>query len=106
MAFEQVGVELEFKGRGVDEKGYVKSCTDAYAFTKGQEVVCVDPRYFRPTEVDVLIGDPTKAKEKLGWTPKYSLKEMIMEMVEADLDFFRREQLLINSGFQVARQHE
>lgn len=106
MAFEQVGVELEFKGEGVNEKGYVKSCTNEYAFTQGQQVVCIDPKYFRPTEVELLIGDPTKAKEKLGWEPKYTLKEMIEEMVQADIDAFKREQILINNGFAIARQHE
>jgi GDPmannose 4,6-dehydratase len=106
MSFQQVGVELEFKGEGVDEKGYVKSCTDEYAFNKGQEVVCIDPKYFRPTEVELLIGDATKAQQKLGWKPKYTLQQMVSEMVEADLESFKREQLLINSGFEVLRQHE
>jgi GDPmannose 4,6-dehydratase len=106
MSFEQVGVELEFKGEGVEEKGYVKSCTDEYAFTKGQEVVCIDPKYFRPTEVELLIADATKAQQKLGWTPKYTLQQMVNEMVQVDLESFKREQLLINSGFEVLRQHE
>jgi GDPmannose 4,6-dehydratase len=106
MSFEQVGIELEFKGEGVDEKGYVKSCTGEYAFTEGQEVVCIDPKYFRPTEVELLIGDAAKAQEKLGWKPKYSLQQMVSEMVQADLESFKREQLLINSGFEVLRQHE
>jgi GDPmannose 4,6-dehydratase len=106
MSFEQVGVELEFKGEGVDEKGYVKSCTGEYAFAGGQEVVCIDPKYFRPTEVELLIGDATKAQEKLGWKPKYTLQQMVNEMVQADLESFKREQLLINSGFEVLRQHE
>lgn len=106
MAFAQVGVEVEFRGEGVNETGVVKSCTDEYNFTVGQEIVKIDPRYFRPTEVDLLIGDATKAQEKLGWKPKYSLQEMITEMVEADLDKFKREQLLIKSGFDVARQYE
>jgi GDPmannose 4,6-dehydratase len=106
MAFEEVGVEVEFRGEGVNEVGIVASCTEEYAFSVGQEVVKIDPRYFRPTEVDLLIGDPTKAQQKLGWTPKYTLKEMITEMVEADLGSFKREQLLINNGFHVARQYE
>lgn len=106
MSFEQVGVELEFKGEGVEEKGYVKSCTKEYAFAKGQEVVCIDPKYFRPTEVDLLIGDPSKAQQQLGWKPKYTLQQMVSEMIEADLESFKREQLLINSGFEVLRQHE
>jgi GDPmannose 4,6-dehydratase len=106
MSFEQVGVELEFKGEGVDEKGYVKSSTGGYAFTIGQEVVCIDPKYFRPTEVELLIGDATKAQQKLAWEPKYTLQQMVREMMDADLESFKREQLLINSGFEVLRQHE
>src|SRR5215213_9673163 len=106
MAFGEVGVTLEFRGKGVDEKGFVSSCTDEYQFSVGQEVVCIDPKYFRPTEVDLLIGDPTKAKEKLGWTPKYTLKEMIAEMVEADLHSFSQEKILIDSGYHVHRQYE
>ena len=70
MAFEEVGVAIEFKGEGVNETGIVRSCTSEYAFKEGQEVVKIDPRYFRPTEVELLIGDPTKAQEKLGWTAK------------------------------------
>src|SRR5690606_38283014 len=85
MSFEQVGVELEFKGEGVNEQGIVKSTDGKYAFRQGQVIVKIDPRYFRPTEVDLLIGDPTKANEKLGWKPKYTLQEMIAEMVVADL---------------------
>jgi GDPmannose 4,6-dehydratase len=106
MTFEEVGVEIEFKGEGVNEVGIVRSCTNDYAFKVGQEVVKIDPRYFRPTEVDLLIGDPTKAQEKLGWKVKYSLSAMIAEMVKADLDAFKREQTLINNGFQVSRQYE
>jgi GDPmannose 4,6-dehydratase len=106
MSFEQVGVQLEFRGEGVDEKGYVKSCSDQYAFTEGQEVVCIDPKYFRPTEVELLIGDASKAQQKLGWKPKYTLEQMVREMVDTDLETFKREQLLINSGFEVLRQHE
>jgi GDPmannose 4,6-dehydratase len=106
MAFAEVGVEIEFKGEGVNETGVVASCNDEYLFKEGQEVVKIDPRYFRPTEVDILIGDAGKAREKLKWEPKHSLQEMIGEMVEADLESFKREQILINNGFIVARQHE
>lgn len=105
MAFQKVGVELEFKGTGVEEVGLVQSCTNEYAFKEGQEVVKIDPRYFRPTEVDILIGDATKAR-KLGWSPKYSLEDLVTEMVEADLHAFRQEKLLIDSGFNIARQYE
>ena len=106
MAFEKVGVELEFSGEGVNEKGYVKSCTGEYAFTEGQEVVCIDPRYFRPTEVDLLIGDPTKAKQKLNWQPKYTLRELVAEMVEADVQAFQREKMLAEAGFKIYTQYE
>lgn len=106
MAFAEVGVELEFKGEGVDERGYVKSCTPQYAFHVGQEVVAIDPRYFRPTEVDLLIGDPTKAMTKLGWKPKYDVKMLCAEMVAADLDLFKKEKLLKDAGFEVKNQYE
>jgi GDPmannose 4,6-dehydratase len=106
MSFEEVGVELEFTGTGKDEKGIVKSCTTEFAFTKGQEVVAVDPNYFRPTEVELLIGDATKAKEKLGWVPKYTLKEMVHEMVANDVQFFRKHKTLLEAGFHVLPQHE
>ena len=86
MAFAEVGIELSFSGEGVDEKGTVLSCKNpAYQLPVGKEVVAVDPAYFRPTEVDLLIGDATKAKEKLGWTPKYKLAELVKEMVATDL---------------------
>ena len=106
MAFAEVGAEIEFKGKGVNEVGYVSSCTSEYKFSVGQEVVKIDPRYFRPTEVELLIGDPSKANQKLGWQPKYSLKELVAEMVEVDVQAFKQEKLLIESGFNIARQFE
>jgi GDPmannose 4,6-dehydratase len=106
MAFEEVGVEIEFIGKGKEEKGIVRSCTDRFAFKTGQEIVAVDPNYFRPTEVDLLIGDATKAKEKLGWQSKYTLKEMIGEMVANDVEFFRKHKTLLEAGFHVLPQHE
>lgn len=106
MAFAEVGAEIEFKGEGVNEKGFITSCTSEYNFTPGQEVVKIDPGYFRPTEVELLIGDPTKANEKLGWKPAYDLKALVAEMVAADVQSFKQEKLLIESGFQVARQYE
>lgn len=106
LAFKEVGVEIEYKGKGVSEKGYVKSCTTAYSFKAGQEVIAVDENYFRPTEVDLLIGDATKAKEKLGWQPKHTLNEMISEMVSHDVEFFRKHKLLLEAGFKVLPQHE
>jgi GDPmannose 4,6-dehydratase len=106
MTFKELGVELEFKGEGKDEKGFIKSCNDKFGFTTGQEVVAVDPNYFRPTEVDLLIGDASKAKDKLGWQPKYTLQEMVKEMVDYDLELFRKQKLLLQAGFHVLPQHE
>lgn len=91
MAFEEVGIEIEFKGEGVDEKAYVVSCSNPdYQLPAGQLVMAIDPEYFRPTEVDLLIGDPTKAKTKLGWEPKYDLAGLVKEMVASDLKYVQR----------------
>ena len=104
MTFAELGAELEFKGSGKNEKGFIKSCDDSFSLKPGQEVVAVDPNYFRPTEVDLLIGDATKAKEKLGWQPKYTLHEMIKEMVAYDLELFRKHKTLVDAGFHVLPQ--
>ncbi len=97
MAFRELGVELEFKGHGVDETGVVSSLSNTeFAFKIGQVVLQIDPTYFRPTEVDLLIGDNTKAKTKLGWTPKYTLDMLVKEMVQADLEIFKKEKYLKN----------
>jgi len=86
MAFAEVGIEVAFSGEGVEETGTVVSCKNpAYQVAAGKQVVAVDPAYFRPTEVELLIGDASKAKSKLGWEPKYSLAELVKEMVAADL---------------------
>ncbi len=106
MAFAELGATIEFKGEGIGEVGFVSACSDEYGFMQGQEVLKIDPRYFRPTEVELLIGDPTKANQKLGWMPKYSLKELVAEMIQADLQAFKQEKILMDSGFQVARQYE
>lgn len=89
MAFSEVGIEIEFQGAGVDEIGVVKNCRDErYQVPVGQTVVSVDPVYFRPTEVELLIGDPTKANTQLGWQPEYTLQTMIAEMIQYDLKLF------------------
>lgn len=106
LAFEQIGVEIEFTGIGVNEKGYVKSCTNKYPLPIGKEVVAVDPKYFRPTEVELLIGDASKAKKQLGWIPQYGLSELCQEMVAADLALFTRDQVLKNAGFDVKKEFE
>ena len=92
IAFGRLGVEIEYKGEGVKERGFVASASkQEFNFTVGQELINIDERYFRPTEVDLLIGDPTKAKEKLGWEPKYDLRSMVIEMIDHDLDNARHE---------------
>jgi GDPmannose 4,6-dehydratase len=86
MAFAELGLALEFKGTGIDEKGFITACTNEdFKLATGKQVVSVDAAYFRPTEVELLIGDPAKAKEKLGWIPKYDLPALVKEMVAADL---------------------
>jgi GDPmannose 4,6-dehydratase len=107
MAFREIGVELEFKGRNDKETGTVKSSKNPdYLLPVGKEVVAVDPKYYRPTEVDLLIGNPTKAEKQLGWKPKYDLHMLVREMVEADIELFRREKLLKESGFAIRNQYE
>lgn len=107
MAFEEAGIEVEFIGEGVNEKGVIRSMEGHLtAVQPGQEVVAIDPRYFRPTEVDLLIGNPTKARTKLGWQPKYDLPALVKEMVHADLELFRREKLLKEAGFKIFSQYE
>ncbi len=98
MAFRELNVELEFNGVGSEEKGIVKSSSNSeYEFKIGQVVVQIDPTYFRPTEVDVLIGDSSKAKTKLGWSPKHTLDMLVKEMVQADLEIFKKEKFYKNN---------
>jgi GDPmannose 4,6-dehydratase len=107
MSFAQCGIELEFKGEGVNEKGYIKSCSNPdYQIKSGTEVVAVDPEYFRPTEVELLIGDPTKSNTKLGWKPKYDLPMLVKEMMEADLELFKRDEFLKQGGHKVKYYNE
>ncbi len=107
LSFAEIGVELAFKGTDDAEYAEVVSCSNPdYQIQKGKKVVVVDPKYFRPTEVELLIGDPTKSREKLGWVPKYDLAALIREMVKADVDLFLREKLLKESGFEIKNQHE
>jgi GDPmannose 4,6-dehydratase len=107
MAFGKVGIELEFKGSGDGETGVVKRSTNPdYPVAVGKEVIAVDKKYYRPTEVELLIGDATKAQTKLGWKPKYNLDMLVTEMVDADLEVFRREKTLKESGFAIKNQYE
>ncbi len=107
MVCEEINVEIEFSGKGKEEKGIIaKNNNPELSLTPGQVIVEVDPNYFRPTEVEQLIGDASKAKEKLGWQPKYSLRELIREMIQADLLIAQREQLLKDKGFPIQNQFE
>ncbi|WP_372745764.1 GDP-mannose 4,6-dehydratase [Lutibacter sp.] len=142
MAFEEVGIEVEFKGEGVDEKGYVKSINqekynlatnssvrvpeqgEGVSRTQprhpelvsgsanrkqpaiGKEILSIDPAYFRPTEVDLLIGDPTKAKEKLGWVPEYDLKDLVKDMMQSDVQLMKKDVDLLKAGHEILKQAE
>jgi GDPmannose 4,6-dehydratase len=107
MAFAEIGIELEFKGKGIEEKGFVKKCGHPeYQLPVGKQVLQVDPKYFRPTEVDLLIGDPTKARTKLGWKATYDLASLIKEMMESDLKLMKKDQYLKNGGFTTLNYYE
>ncbi|MDP5231645.1 MAG: GDP-mannose 4,6-dehydratase [Cellulophaga sp.] len=100
MAFAELGIEVEFKGEGIDEKGYVKSCSNPKLQLEiGKEVLSVDPKYFRPTEVDLLIGDATKANTKLGWIPEYDLQGLVKDMMQSDLKLMQKDQYLKDGGY-------
>ncbi len=88
MSFAEIGIELGFRGSGESEEAFILKNSGDYKLEEGKIVVKVDPKYYRPTEVDLLIGDPSKAMNKLGWTPKYNLKELVTEMVLSDLNLF------------------
>jgi GDPmannose 4,6-dehydratase len=107
MAFAETGIEIAFRGSEEQEEGYVVQCHNPnYQVETGKVVVKVDPKYYRPTEVDLLIGDATKAKEKLGWQPKYDLAALVKEMVAADVELFSKEKHLKDNGFTIANQYE
>ena len=107
MAFNYAGIELEFKGEGVDEKAYVVSCTNPeYQIELGKNVVAVDPRYFRPTEVDLLLGDPRKAETKLGWNREYDLKELVFDMMKSDLKLMTKDVYLQEGGYKTMSYYE
>ncbi len=106
-AARELGVEIEFTGLGADEVGVVARVTGKRAKCKpGDVIVRVDPRYYRPTEVETLLGDPSKAKERLGWVPKISLAELVKEMVNADYDAARRDTVVKQAGFKAYDYHE
>lgn len=107
MAFNEVGIELDFVGEGVDEKAYVKKCTNPeFQIEIGKEVLAVDPKYFRPTEVDLLIGDPSKAKNKLGWIPQYDLADLVKDMMKSDVKLMQKDQYLKEGNFSTFNYFE
>ena len=107
MAFLHIGVTLNFKGEGVEEKAYVAKCSnDEYKLEIGKEVLSIDPKYFRPTEVDLLIGDASKARNKLGWVPELELSDLVREMMIADLILMKKDKYLKNGGYKILNYFE
>ena len=107
MAFAHIGVTLSFKGEGINEVAIIDSCSnEKYQLVIGKEVLAIDSNYFRPTEVDLLIGDPTKAKEKLGWVPEISLEQLVDDMMKSDLKLMKKEKYLNNGGFSTLNYYE
>ena len=118
--FARLGIVLEFRGKGLEEKGYINEIDDArWEVGNGQRqtangkriepgtcVVEIDPRYFRPTEVDILLGDPSKAYRKLGWKPEHTVDDLIGDMIASDLKLMKREQYLKNGGFEIMNYYE
>ena len=101
LAFREVGIELEFKGKGVEEKAYVTACNlKEFKVKIGKEVLSIDPTYFRPTEVDLLIGDPSKAKNKLGWVPEHNIASLVKHMMQSDVKLMQKEQYLEAGDYQ------
>jgi len=107
MAFSYAGIELEFRGKGIEEKAYVRACTNPkYQVEIGKEVIAVDSKYFRPTEVDLLLGDPTKANTKLGWKPEYDLNALVDDMMKNDLHLMTKDVYLKEGGYKIMSYFE
>jgi len=107
MSFGELGIVLDFKGKNENEKAFVKACNNPeYQLAIGKEVLNVDPKYFRPTEVDLLIGDASKAKEKLGWIPEYDLQALVKDMMQSDIKLMKKEQFLKAGGYKIMNYFE
>ncbi len=107
MAFAEVGIQIEFKGKAENETAFVSKCTNpAYQIPAGTVVMMIDKKYYRPSEVELLIGDPKKANDKLGWKPRHDLNALVKEMVAADLNLFKRDQYLKEGGHKVINYNE
>lgn len=106
-SFERVGIEIGFKGGGVNEVGFIAQINNSEVLAKkGDVVVKIDPRYFRPTEVELLLGDPSKARLELNWTLEYTLDGLIQDMIDNDLELFKRDHYLKEGGHKIFRYHE
>lgn len=107
MAFKRLGIIVDFTGEGTEEIGTVVECTNPkYQVENGTVVVKVNPRYFRPTEVELLIGDPTKAKEKLGWEPQYDLEALVNDMIDSDIKLMTKNKYLADGGYKIKSYYE
>lgn len=107
LAFQEVGISIEFRGKGVEEKGYIAKCEDKdFQLPIGKEVINIDERYFRPTEVELLIGDASKAKTKLGWIPEYDLKSLIKDMMQSDIKLVQKDKYLQKGGYEILSYFE
>jgi GDPmannose 4,6-dehydratase len=102
----ELGVEIDWQGSGQDERGLVRSAQAESAMKPGQCITAIDPRYFRPAEVETLLGDPRKAREKLGWTPTTTFEELVAEMMREDLNLARRDALVTEAGYRAPKNHE
>jgi GDPmannose 4,6-dehydratase len=106
-SFAELGIEIEFSGEGINEKAKVIKCNNPeFQLPAGKTILEIDPRYFRPTEVDILIGDATKARQKLGWHPEYSLDDLIKDMINSDVNLMKKQKYLKNGGFYVKNYFE
>lgn len=106
-AFSEVGIEIAFEGSGTEEVAKVLKCNNSdYQIEKGKIVLRIDPRYYRPTEVDLLLGNPEKAKKQLGWEPKFNLDALVKDMMQSDVLLFKRDQYLEQGGHKVLNYHE
>jgi GDPmannose 4,6-dehydratase len=105
LSFAEVGIELEFNGQGLNEKAFVVKCNNPdFKIEIGKEVLSIDPSYFRPTEVDLLIGDPSKAKNKLGWVPEHDLASLVKDMMTADISLMKKDVDLLKAGHKILKQ--
>ncbi len=105
-AAQELGMQLKWSGDGLDEVGVLESKKDDCAAKTGSEIICIDPRYFRPTEVETLLGDASKAKRELGWTPQTDFSSLVREMIREDYQIAKRDDLVAREGYRVYRHHE